>query len=126
MEIIKLTYNPQFNDLRESSTKNIFGKLENLQHFLFADKGFSTDLTKFLVGNKTSLADVNLVVLLDLVLKLDQEALEKLEKLSAFRKQFHQIPNYKAYCASDRRSKTSNAVFAQFGAKPEESQQGDE
>mmetsp|Transcript_9155 Transcript_9155/g.33798 ORF Transcript_9155/g.33798 Transcript_9155/m.33798 type:complete len:236 (-) Transcript_9155:161-868(-) len=120
-------YSPQFEEQKDAAKDEHIKKLKNLENFLFSDKKkFSSNPEKFLVGDKLSLADFSLVFLLDITVKFCPEEMKQLKKLEAFRRQFHQIPNFKAYCASDRRPKTLNPSFAKFGGTAEETQQGDE
>jgi glutathione S-transferase len=109
-QMVRLSYNPNFTELRDSTVANVRGKLENFEKFLGE--------RPFFAGDQVTLADFHMYEMLDQYTILEPTMLKDTPKLKAFKDRFEALPPIKKYMESDNFLKAPlNNKMASFGNK---------
>jgi glutathione S-transferase len=108
--LVRLCYNPNFDDLKEDYLKNLTATLKMFSDFL-ATKSW-------LVGEQITYPDFHFYEMLDQHKQLDPTCLKEFPNLEAYLDRFQRLPDIEAYMKSDRFMKAPlNNKMAKFGSE---------
>lgn len=107
--LVRLCYNPKYNDLKAGYLKELPDKLKLFEQYL-GNKDF-------LVGDKPTFPDFHLYEMLDQHVLMVPDCLKEFPKLTAYKHRFEELPAIKAFRAAEENKLPMNNKMAGFGGK---------
>jgi len=108
--MVRLAYNPKFDELRDGVVAQIKGKFKLYDTYLGE--------RSFFAGDEVTLADFHIYEMLDQYYILENTILDDTPKLQAFKKRFEDLPKIREYMESPEFLKSPlNNKMASFGNK---------